>query len=439
MNELIIGTILLGVVVTCSVAIGLLVWIQLRQTSIPHPVFGVISYFLIGSLVLSWISFIMRILSIPVIWLFACVLIAGVYLLTFIRKRTMKLLKHLKPGREIVVVGLCLFVLYVLLSLKTTMVSDGLFWWAFKAKLLYQQQYPLTRYFSEPSYLWSHQDYPMYFPTIQYWMYTLYGRLSEPITFNIIPWYLTLTGLWIFGFVRRYHGFFASMVCLVIFLFIPKIQEISVLHYADVIVGLFYVVAVTTYFLFLENPAHKSYAYISFLIGSGLFWIKKEGVILFALYLFLSFIFAGKGISRKTVGLWGLIIALPNIFWYCFLQKIGAKGVDFGVIFHSDRIWEILAYVRRLVKYAPYWGYFWLLFGIVLVVTARRLREKPYAYVTLAVCLPMAVYPLLFLFSSWEPYTEHMRTSLDRLWMQMIPVACVVLFYAVSDASKKHS
>ena len=48
------------------------------------------------------------------------------------------------------------------------------------------------------------------------------------------------------------------------------------------------------------------------------------------------------------------------------------------------------------------------------------------------VCGQLGIYGVAFVFSDWQPYTAHVQTSLDRLLVQTVPLALLLLVEALS-------
>jgi hypothetical protein len=44
------------------------------------------------------------------------------------------------------------------------------------------------------------------------------------------------------------------------------------------------------------------------------------------------------------------------------------------------------------------------------------------------------IYVVAFVFSDWQPYTAHVQTSLDRLLVQAVPLALLLLIEATSPS-----
>jgi hypothetical protein len=80
---------------------------------------------------------------------------------------------------------------------------------------------------------------------------------------------------------------------------------------------------------------------------------------------------------------------------------------------------------------ALHWSIFWLLvaFAIGYLFACRKLEKIVLA---MAVILPIVLYSLTYLFSTWPSYTAHMTSSLSRLLLHVMPAAWLAIGLALS-------
>jgi hypothetical protein len=79
------------------------------------------------------------------------------------------------------------------------------------------------------------------------------------------------------------------------------------------------------------------------------------------------------------------------------------------------------------------WERWSLLWRSAFVYTFVCLKQPAQTTVVLllTVVLPVLLYPALYLFSAWSPYTDHLHTSLPRLLLQVSLVAILIIGLAV--------
>jgi hypothetical protein len=67
----------------------------------------------------------------------------------------------------------------------------------------------------------------------------------------------------------------------------------------------------------------------------------------------------------------------------------------------------------------------------VVLLANRRLSGSGRAMLALLIG-QLSIYALAFVFSDWQPYTDHLRTSVDRLLVQAVPLALLVTLEALT-------
>jgi hypothetical protein len=71
------------------------------------------------------------------------------------------------------------------------------------------------------------------------------------------------------------------------------------------------------------------------------------------------------------------------------------------------------------------WGPFWLILGAALAARARHVWRDGWLLLLLAG--QIARYTVVFVFSNWQPYVPHAQGTLDRLLLQALPTAVILL------------
>jgi hypothetical protein len=90
----------------------------------------------------------------------------------------------------------------------------------------------------------------------------------------------------------------------------------------------------------------------------------------------------------------------------------------------------VMSVVHECAKWKQ-WSLFWPLLAVALVLfLAGRNRERFLPWAT-GVFLPLAIYPSVFIFSAWNPITDHIASSITRLFLQVIPAAVLFVVLAV--------
>ena len=433
-------TLLLLLTFCCSTGWFITAVVLKLQTSQIYWIERYIVLFLIGSAVISWLSFLFILFGIDIRILFLILTLVTIYQavnLPFQKKFNNSKIKNVLPiVVNIIMIGLIVWIVSDIFILSN-MVSDGLNFWGFKAKVLFDGNEIVAQFFKNPTLIWAHLDYPLYLPVLEMLIYKIYGSVLEPAVLALVPGFYLLTGLFIFVFLQRFISRFHAFLLLVIFLFIPHLREIAVLSYADFSLAIFYLVSAGYYFLYLKEgkPVYRN---LSLLVASNLFWVKKEGLILYLIYLFGLLIFRSKAWRKTSILLLVFIISVPLLLWNIFITINGIPARDFVeptldfFLSHLNRLVEIPTYTRRLMKFTPDWGLFWPILGILTILRIRSFSDLSRRYLLYAVIVPLVIYPFLFFFSAWIPYYEHVRTALDRLILQVFPLAFVLFALLLS-------
>lgn len=410
-----------------------------RSVNLTDRAFG---SFLFGSFLLSGIIFILNLFYEPIFPMFASLLISFVYTLVHLKVIKRFIRKNISTFSRIDYLFVIIFLLIIVdIFYRSAMVSDGLFWWGFKARIISSGPGFIRNYLSDSVFIWSHMDYPFYLPLIESWVYTFFGRIWEPYGALVSAGFYVLLGTYIYLFIRKISSGFMSLSLSLFFLFTPLVAEVSVMGYADLILSFFYLISSIFIFKFIKTK-HIVYLLLSLFIASGLFWIKKEGIILFGIYS-LVFIFACFKFKVRKYIWWLFVFSTPFIMWFLLLRFYQVSGVDFvtpSLLYlknNLQRIIEISVFIRRFLKFMPFWGLFWVIFVLLFIYRIKKIKDLSLFVLILFIGIPLIVYPSLFIFSTWIPYYEHVRTSLPRLILQVYPLAYVLFVMYFFDRYPK--
>jgi len=134
---------------------------------------------------------------------------------------------------------------------------------------------------------------------------------------------------------------------------------------------------------------------------------------------------------RRMAGVLAASVVLP-LPWLLFCLIVRPLGRDFlpftpsVFLAHAGRLPHIVAlFLLQMLDFAN-WGLLWLLLAVLLLLAARRLPPSGRGLLLLLLG-QVGLYMLSFVFSDWQPYTAHVQTSLDRLLLQAVPPALLLL------------
>lgn len=309
--------------------------------------------------------------------------------------------------------------------------------WAFKAHAFAGGGLPLS-YFHDQQTLFTHPDYPLNLPLVEAVLLRLGGpagdhlaALPGPVSF------LALLLLFYTGLARLYGAGRAAWAVAALAL-VPALASQAAGGDADVPLAL-YAGGAALYLALWWRRRESADALLCALLAGGAAWTKKEGLPV-ALLLIAAFttgeVWPGTVGAlwprlRQVAAVWALALALP-LPWLLFNWRTHPIGRDFlpltpgTLLAHLDRLPEIARFFGLLMLSFQHWSLLWVVLAAVLVLRRRNLTGRGGALLVL-LALQLAVYALAFVFSDWQPYTDHIRTSLDRLLVQAVPLAVLVL------------
>ena len=114
--------------------------------------------------------------------------------------------------------------------------------------------------------------------------------------------------------------------------------------------------------------------------------------------------------------------------WQLFLRARGTVGYAFRPLALAsladapDRLPSLVATVGRHLL-SPGWGFVWPTMVLVLLVRRRAALHAKDGLLVGAPLLFLAIVPLAFLLSRFDPWLPHVVNSIDRLTLQAFPLA----------------
>jgi hypothetical protein len=84
-----------------------------------------------------------------------------------------------------------------------------------------------------------------------------------------------------------------------------------------------------------------------------------------------------------------------------------------------------------------HWSLLWPLVALALATLAAQ-RRRGALPLALAVLVPLALYLVPYVFTALQPYEMHVETSIDRLVLQVAPVAVLVLALCLENSKAQN-
>lgn len=312
---------------------------------------------------------------------------------------------------------------------------DGLFIWEMKARFAFLNGGALpVSYFSDASFDFSHQIYPLFWPSLELWFYAWMGEAHQFWIKALAPIFFTAGAAVMWSAATRLTGRAWIGAAGVIGLFcMPRlITPLGGLlqGYVDLPLGILFLAAVSATMLAArESSSDEDSAWfaVAAALAGLLPWVKLEGAILFAAcVLAAAVLFRARW--RKVV-----VFAAPGIVvfaaWRVALAMMSAVSelsfapLSFEVLAkNSSRVVPLL--VRAGYEFTRWnsWSMLWpLAAGSILCRFLSRERSALAWLVVLAV--PVAGDLGTYVFSTIHPFEFHVEASIDRLFSQIAPTA----------------
>ena len=339
-------------------------------------------------------------------------------------------------ARSPIELGLAFVLLFQVLTVgRAGMLSDlgwdGTAIWGLKARVVFIEGGVPPSLFTDLSRQWSHLNYPLMLPLSEALIYWALGRVDESYAKILqLAFYLVLLVL-VYSAVRRRHSREGSLLITCLVSTTPTIVVAAGIGNADLLLSALALGTASYMYSWLETQRDSDLT-LSVTLASLCAWSKQEGTIVLLFNLAIVALWAlshhGAGWRHMRQSLsssLGMISALP---WLIFAGLHKLPGTDFfpvtltGALKNLDRIPVLIKQlIAELANYS-HWGMLWFLFVLAAVYPLRRPRACE-AHLFLSVALYLGLLTGAFVFSAWQPYVNHALTSLDRLTLQVAPVA----------------
>ncbi len=321
---------------------------------------------------------------------------------------------------------------------------DGLLIWEFKARIAFLSGGGIPfDYYENPTRIWPHTSYPLLLPLTEAWVYSWLGRPDQQMAKLLLPFFYLAAICLLFAGSARFGGQRRlAVVAPTLLFFIPIAwfgEGSASSGYADFPLAVFYLAAVVYLIEYWKRDDGDALPLLSAL-AAALFWVKQEGVILWACVVLLAGIKAIK--RRKPRDL--LILILPGALlfggWRAFLTIARAPlWTDFLPVTlanlrsragHPGLIAEICGGVISEFFRWNRWGILWLGFACAALLLIKSSHRAALPALFSAVCLPIVCYSGVYLLSAWSSVSDHIASSFSRLLAHVMPAALLLIIGA---------
>jgi hypothetical protein len=305
---------------------------------------------------------------------------------------------------------------------------DGLFNWEAKSRAAFLNRgaFPISALDSSLS----HPRYPLLVPLFGAWIYGWLGRVDQSMLKLVGPYFYLAALLLVIGSARRLsRNSWAGIVGALLLAAVPQLVAGgggASSGYADWPLAVVYVCAMIAVDEYTRSgsPVAARLAGAAVLLG---LWTKADMLVL----LFCAAAAIAPRVIRNKEWRSGLTVVLPGICLYVLWSILVAwahapKDGDFGLRPHFDRVYILLRSLGgECLKWAE-WSLFWPLLGLTAPFFFFR-RFRPLIPLATGVFLPLILYPLVFVFSGWNPVRDHVASALPRLLLHIVPAAAILI------------
>jgi hypothetical protein len=302
-----------------------------------------------------------------------------------------------------------------------------------------------------PAMNFSHGDYPLLTPSFiaRGWATTQSERTAIPV-YTAALFTTAVLGLLSAGLFTL-RGTKAALMGGLVLVSTPKFIYWGAAQYADVPLGYFFLAVVMLIALFdLKYPRQKQLLFLAGLCASFGLWTKNEG------WLLLS----GIVVSRTAAQLWNKQLHASLLEWAYFLT--GLAPLFFMTIYYksiapiNDMVISPLKSLSQLVDISRYmivlksfsqnllsfgnWN--WISIPILLFIyfliwgsRVTKVERLPVGRLVGAIIIILIEYFFTYMLTPRE-LEWHLKTSLDRLLLQIYPTAIFLFFLAVRTSEK---
>jgi hypothetical protein len=329
----------------------------------------------------------------------------------------------------------------IFVSFKHTLGWDGLLNWEIKARYAFLSggTIPAT-YYSSAGRVFSHPEYPLTVPFTEVWLYLWMGEPNQFWVKIIFPLFYAACALLLALLISRLTGKrWIGLLMAALLPFVPAVIASPggvLVGYVDIPLSAYYLAAIGYLLVWFRTNDLRDIMIFS-ACSALLPWTKTEGIILWAVFVFVGFIlsFGKQRLAQFLISIVpGMILIIA---WRLYLRAVHMSShSDFespslGAIRHNfGRLGNVLRILFAEISETTHWSIFWLIAAVAMIYlfASRKLERIALAF---AIVIPVFVYSLIYILSSWPNYSGHMTSSFPRLVLQVMPSAWLAIGLAL--------
>jgi hypothetical protein len=331
-------------------------------------------------------------------------------------------------------------------SFRHTLGWDGLLNWEIKARYAWLNGGSVPSvYYSDPSRVFSHPEYPLAIPNLELWLYLWLGEANQfwaKLVF--VLFFIAGTILLLRIIAELCQNQTIALVVTAFYSLLPCLIDGFggvVVGYVDFPIAICYLAAVGYLLRFAQTRALSALRSCSLALLL-LPWFKREGLILWLIgaVLAAAVLLTQRAPLRRYLWLLpGMVLALT---WRGYITSLHVlASADFLPLNYSaitigfSRLIPVAQEVALELVRLREWSIFWIVALPCICCMAALARDK----VALCLCgglvVPLIIFSGVYCFSAWPDYLLHIANSLPRLLLQLMPVAWLGVALALARST----
>jgi hypothetical protein len=316
--------------------------------------------------------------------------------------------------------------------------------WSMKARIIFLDGYVSPAVYADPSRAVTHLDYPLMVPLAEAWFFGWLGTPDDRLVgVASVLFYLSLVTVCYAAVRVRGGGQTGALLAATVVATMSLLAGLAGIVFAEMPLALFTAIAGLYLLKWLEGGSAGALLVAS--LGAGLaLWTKKEGVLLLAAFCVaaLATNFARR---RAWQGAGALVLGAALLAgpWWAFTALNGIVNRSFLPITpdtfqaNTGRL-PTIAQLELNSLLNGWWSYIWPLAALVAVLTLFAGKHSPAARDKLLLMTAMLYVPLaglIYVFSDFVPYEQHVLSSIDRL---LAPIAPLLVVWVAFQTNAPH-
>lgn len=372
----------------------------------------------LSMLSLKWNFMLVLLLPVPVICL---ALLKNWPLIKNIKKISLPNVK-LSAVECFVLICITATVIYTILQalLRPIIGWDVIASWYIGGKAFYLDGYINPEYIKYVNY-----DYPPLVGLFLSFIFTLLGKVEDNITLlTFTAFYISLL-ISFYAYIRYYLSRSQSLL----FTFLLASTQVILRQagrfeggHADLLLAYYFFIAFMLLPKYIKKPTLSTGILINIFLAAGSL-IKNEGItfLLIIQFIFLVLVLKAKKYSHLFLILIGF---LPLLSWQFYKQINYLPGSYLrGSSIHLERIPTIIYEVGLEFLNLSRWNFLWLAFILTLIFYFRSKKYRLFIFIVLG---QLFMYLFIYIITPLD-YVGQLRSSLDRLLLQLAPIATALV------------